>query len=74
MFADAEVIMPEALPVGLACTNCGNVFGALLNTTRVETSRNQPLKAMCSSCAATLGKEKGIKLDSPENWAKLLED
>ncbi len=66
--------MPEALPVGLVCTKCGNVFGALLNTTRVVTLGNEPLKAMCSSCAATLSKAKGIKLDSPENWTKLLED
>ncbi len=65
--------MPEVLPVGLVCTNCGNVFGALLNTTRIET-RDSELKAICAPCASKLSSDKGIKLDSPENWGKLLED
>ena len=65
--------MPEVLPVGLVCTNCGSVFGALLNTTRVET-RDSELKAICAPCASKLSSDKGIKLDSPENWGKLLED
>ncbi len=65
--------MSEALPVAIVCTNCGNVFGALLNTTRIET-RDSGLKAICTPCASKLSGDKGIKLDSPENWGKLLED
>ena len=66
--------MDEPLPVALVCTSCGNVSGALLNTSCVETRGNQSLTAICSSCTASLSQEKGITLDSPENWAKLLED
>ena len=68
-----EELMAEALPTGLVCTKCGKVFGALLNITRLET-RGSELKAICQPCVNTLSKEKGIKLDSPENWAKLLEN
>ena len=67
--------MSETLPIAVSCVQCGKVFGALLNATRIETRGAESPEAICMSCVTKLRDEKGIeKLDSPEAWAKLLEN
>ena len=62
--------MSDTLPTALVCAQCGTVLGSLFNAPRGAES----LKVICESCVTKLSNEKGIKLDSPENWAKLLEN
>jgi len=63
------------MPLGLACIKCETVFGNLLNPSLVIANdrSGQRVEAVCTACVIALRREKGIVLDSPESWARLLE-
>jgi hypothetical protein len=59
------------LPTGLVCTKCGNTFGAIVKPSE---DKLRGLQAVCMGCIREAASRKGIKLDTPENWAAALSD
>ncbi len=63
-----------SLPIGLVCKKCGSVFGALIRPNTEEVARiGKAVESICEPCATELSKQKGISLDSAENWAKIID-
>ena len=60
-----------SFPVGMACMKCNREIGGMIIAPEAEKLIPLQLKFACSKCLNEMAENLNVKLDSPENWAKV---